>query len=257
MHARLGFAIAAHADPQVLLVDEVLSVGDRVFRAKCLEKMRNFLKRGVAVVFVSHDLGAVARFCDRAMVLAKGEEVFCGPSGEAVAQYYRACSDSLLVRGPRQSPAARLLDARLCDTFDHSVTTVSPGDMVRFKYELAVEEDILRPSYGFSLLRIEDHLILYETSSTRLGISSPPALQGTRQRVAYQFPMSLPPGEYALGLHVREHDGLRYAVEDPQVVRILVVGPKRSGGVVHLDPQLRVEETSPRATPAAAISAGT
>lgn len=257
MHARLGFAIAAHVAPQVLLVDEVLSVGDRVFRAKCMEKMRNFLKRGVAVVFVSHDLSAVARFCDRAMVLAKGQEVFCGPSGEAVAQYYQACSDSLLVREPQQSPAARLIEARLCDPFSHAVTTVSPGDSVRFEYEVILEEDVLRPSYGFSLLRIEDHLILFETSSTRLGFSSPPAFKGARQRISYDFQMNLPPGEYALGLHVRERDGLSYAIEAPHAVRLLVVGAKSSGGVVHLDPQLRVDELSRRSETASALPAGT
>ena len=257
MHARLGFAIAAHVDPQVLLVDEVLSVGDRVFRAKCMEKMRSFLKEGVAVVFVSHDLSAVARFCDRTMVLAKGEQSFCGSSGEAVAQYYQACSDSLLIRGPRQSPTAHLIDARVCDAFGHGITTISPGDTVRFQYEVAFDADIVRPSYGFSLLRIEDHLILFETSSTRLGIESPPARLGVRQRIAYEFQMNLPPGEYALGLHVRERDGMHYAIEAPHVVRIMVVGPMTSGGVVHLDPQMRVEEMSRRSGPTIALPVGT
>ena len=244
MHARLGFAIAAHVDPQVLLVDEVLSVGDRVFRAKCMEKMRAFLKQGVAVVFVSHDLSAVTRFCSRAMVLSKGQESFCGRSAEAVTHYYQACSDVLVVRGPREGPTARVVDVRLSDLFGNSLTTVSPGETIRFRYEVAFDVDVTRPSYGFSLIRVDDHLTLFETSSTRLGVESPPVRKGGRQHVCYEFQMNLPPGEYAVGLHVRERDAMRYAIEDPQVIRVMVVGPVTGGGVAHVDPQVRVEDLS-------------
>jgi ABC-type polysaccharide/polyol phosphate transport system ATPase subunit len=90
MYARLGFAIAVHVEPNILLVDEVLSVGDRVFRARCMDKMREFLRQGVAIVFVSHDLASVQRFCDRAMVIARGQESFTGSGTQAVAHYWAA-----------------------------------------------------------------------------------------------------------------------------------------------------------------------
>ena len=72
MNARLGFAVAAHLDPDVLLIDEVLSVGDLAFQEKCYERMRRFVRSGIAVVFVSHNLSAISSLCDRVLVLRRG-----------------------------------------------------------------------------------------------------------------------------------------------------------------------------------------
>src|SRR5438876_7247429 len=72
MFARLGFAVAAHVDPDVLIVDEVLSVGDFVFQRKCLEKMNAVLQSGATIIFVSHDLRAVAELCSRTLLLDRG-----------------------------------------------------------------------------------------------------------------------------------------------------------------------------------------
>ncbi|MBN2563168.1 MAG: ABC transporter ATP-binding protein [Phycisphaerae bacterium] len=247
MHARLGFAIAAHVDPQVLLVDEVLSVGDRVFRARCMDKMRGFLKQGAAVVFVSHDLGAVGRFCNRAMVLERGNDVFSGPAAESVGHYYDACAESLLVKGPQDAPLVRAFDVHACDQNGQDLTTITPGDAVRFRYRVAFDVDVARPSYGFSVVRAEDHLTLFETSSTRLGVESPPVRKGNHQSIAYDFQMNLPPGEYAIGLHVRDRDALRYMIQDAYAARVMVAGVPVSGGMVHLDPRVEVGGSSRRA----------
>jgi ABC-type polysaccharide/polyol phosphate transport system ATPase subunit len=247
MHARLGFAIAAHVDPQVLLVDEVLSVGDRVFRAKCMDKMRSFLRQGAAVMFVSHDLGAVTSFCDRALVLDRGHEVFCGSAGDAVGRYYEACRDSTVVKGPRQAPLARTANIRVCDRQGREVTTFSAGDAARFGYRVVFEVDIARPSYGFSIIRAQDHLTIFETSSTRLGLESPPVKKGDCQTVQYDFRMNFSPGEYVFGLHVRDRDALRYVIDEPDVARVMVDGVRVSGGMAHLDPRVEVEEPSPEA----------
>src|SRR5438477_13072311 len=69
MSARLGFAIAAHLDPDVLIIDEVLSVGDMAFQEKCIKRMFEFKQQGVAIVFVSHNLQAVAMLCDRSLFI--------------------------------------------------------------------------------------------------------------------------------------------------------------------------------------------
>jgi energy-coupling factor transporter ATP-binding protein EcfA2 len=253
MHARLGFAIAAHVDPQVMLVDEVLSVGDRVFRSKCLEKMRAFLREGVAIVFVSHDLGTISRFCDRGMVLVRGEEAFSGPAGRAVGHYYRACTEPLLLQGAGGKPPARVERIRLCSAGgDEEVTRVAPGEAVRFSFEAVFDMHMECPSYGLSLIRAEDHLVLFETSSSRLGLQSPPARPGDRQVVSYDFLMNLPPGDYAIGLHIRDRDALTYAVEEAYAARVLVDGQPEGGGLVHLDPRATVEACTSQRLAAAA-----
>ena len=87
MSARLGFSVATDVDPDVLVVDEVLAVGDAEFQAKCLERMRRFREEGKTIVLVSHDLDMVERFCDRAILLRSGRIESEGDPGEVVARY--------------------------------------------------------------------------------------------------------------------------------------------------------------------------
>jgi lipopolysaccharide transport system ATP-binding protein len=89
MYVRLGFAIAAHLEPDVLLVDEVLAVGDAEFQVKCLQRIAELKSRGTTSLFISHDLSAVERLCDRAILLEAGAIVASGPPGEVVASYHR------------------------------------------------------------------------------------------------------------------------------------------------------------------------
>ena len=89
MVARLAFAVAVHVEPEILLVDELLSVGDEPFQRRCLEKMRDFHAAGVTIVVVSHTLVLVEALCDRALLLDQGELVADGPPG-AVVEKYRA-----------------------------------------------------------------------------------------------------------------------------------------------------------------------
>ena len=87
MYARLGFSVAAHVDPEVLIVDEVLSVGDYVFQQKCVERMKEVIRNGATVLFVSHNLKSVAEFCDRCLLLEKGRTVTIGPAQEVISAY--------------------------------------------------------------------------------------------------------------------------------------------------------------------------
>jgi ABC-type polysaccharide/polyol phosphate transport system ATPase subunit len=87
MYVRLGFAIAAHLDPDILLLDEVLAVGDAAFQAKCLDRISELRKSGRTIVFISHDLAAVYRLCDRALLLSHGCILADGPPRQVVDQY--------------------------------------------------------------------------------------------------------------------------------------------------------------------------
>jgi lipopolysaccharide transport system ATP-binding protein len=89
MYARLGFSVAAHVDPDVLLVDEVLSVGDHAFQIKCVERMKEVIRSGATVLFVSHNLKTVAEFCHRCLLLERGRAVMTGPAPEVVATYLK------------------------------------------------------------------------------------------------------------------------------------------------------------------------
>jgi lipopolysaccharide transport system ATP-binding protein len=87
MYARLGFSIAAHVDPEVLIVDEVLSVGDYVFQQKCVDRMKEVIRSGAVVLFVSHNLKSVAEFCDRCLLLERGRLAMEGSPTDVIQRY--------------------------------------------------------------------------------------------------------------------------------------------------------------------------
>jgi lipopolysaccharide transport system ATP-binding protein len=110
MYARLGFSVASHVDPDILLVDEVLSVGDFLFQKRCIERMSSILKGGATVVFISHNLEAVANLCTRTLLLEKGRVVKIGGSGEVVREYLQRGRQR---RVPDPDQEAVIADVRL------------------------------------------------------------------------------------------------------------------------------------------------
>lgn len=99
MQVRLAFSTAIQTDPEILLMDEVLAVGDMEFQQKCLDVLSHYRKEGVTIVFVSHDLGAVRRFCDRTLLLNKGEQVVLGDTGDVIDRYVYGGGEEASISG--------------------------------------------------------------------------------------------------------------------------------------------------------------
>lgn len=87
MYMRLGFAIAVHTDPDILLVDEILAVGDTAFQKKCLQRIEQFKRKGVTILFISHDLDVVSKYCDRVLYIDEGEVKKEGITEEVLKEY--------------------------------------------------------------------------------------------------------------------------------------------------------------------------
>src|SRR5712671_2333757 len=104
MNARLGFAIAAHLDPEVLLIDEVLAVGDFSFQQKCYARLEKFRNEGIPIAFVSHNMQAIATLCDRVMLLRSGQEPIIGDVPTVLAEYVSS-------KGSLADPRLRVLNA--------------------------------------------------------------------------------------------------------------------------------------------------
>lgn len=113
MHVRLAFAVAAHFDPEIVILDEVLAVGDRGFQEKCLRRIEELVAADRTVVFVSHDVNAVARLCSRAILLEQGRVVFDGPVDEAVGRYLREQEHSEGVATPSRAGTGDVRVARV------------------------------------------------------------------------------------------------------------------------------------------------
>ena len=143
MYVRLGFAIAAHVDPEILILDEVLAVGDLEFQRKCFGKMEELGKSAKSVIFVSHDLAAVSSLCNRCLVLDAGRVIFDGPTASAIATYYHQdpyASKVLATPGRTIGDAnARLLSAEVVDDAGRRIleARIDQRFRVRMRYWLS------------------------------------------------------------------------------------------------------------------------
>ena len=142
MYVRLAFAVAAHLDPEILVVDEVLAVGDVAFQKKCLGKMSSVASEGRTVLFVSHNMGAIQSLCGMGVMLKDGRVACQGRAGEAVAAYLNDLEAmTTLDLSDRQDRSGRG-NARLCSArvvqgnADVSAQALLPGCRVRFEFEV-------------------------------------------------------------------------------------------------------------------------
>jgi lipopolysaccharide transport system ATP-binding protein len=112
MYLRLAFAVASHLEPDVLIVDEVLAVGDAGFQAKCLGRLSDVSKAGRTILFVSHNLGAIQELCTSAILLAKGRITFIGTADDAIAQYTSSLRNTSDGRSPFSGPLTTEFDIK-------------------------------------------------------------------------------------------------------------------------------------------------
>ena len=144
MFLRLGFSIAAHLDPDVLLIDEVLAVGDEAFQRKCLRRISEQIAAGTTLVLVSHDPGQIERVCERVVVLDHGQVTFDGPTAEGLLHYHRMLG---VERADGRGPAAgedrarrvRVASLDLRDGEDRRATTFRAGAPLRVALTLEGE----------------------------------------------------------------------------------------------------------------------
>ncbi len=198
MHARLGFSVAAHLDPDVLLIDEVLSVGDMAFQEKCIQRMKLFKRKGVAIAFVSHNMQAVAELCDRAVFLS-GSVREIGPASQAIASYVRSASRQ--ESSPRGAPVD-ILKADLLDESGQPAVTVSPGAALTLRVTYQVHKAITDYHMSFILYRSTDALKVYDGNirSEELGLDA--LRPGETFTVDFHFRAHLTRGQYHIGSFV-------------------------------------------------------
>jgi lipopolysaccharide transport system ATP-binding protein len=206
MYMRLAFAVAAHLEPEILIVDEVLAVGDSEFQRKCLGKMRAISREGRTVLFVSHNMAAIQRLCERAIVMEAGLAVFDAPINEALNFNYRrnrvcdetAVADLTTRDGPGRSGdgAARFLRFELRSLDRELSSELLFGQP--FTVTIAVESThhITNPLIGFSFLSSDDTEVI-GTSAHDCGLNTD-LRPGRQDFECVVDPMILTPGLYHL-----------------------------------------------------------
>lgn len=158
MYARLGFSVAAHLDPDVLLVDEVLSVGDLAFQKKCVEKMQSFTKNGTTIIFVSHNIESVRRLCPSTIFLDTGEVSFTGSSAGAIEHYLKSLKEPFLSTYQyaksidKKDDIVKIEKVRVLDDRNIEKTEIKTGDYMRLEIEYFAGEKICSPSFAVGFL---------------------------------------------------------------------------------------------------------
>jgi homopolymeric O-antigen transport system ATP-binding protein len=241
MNARLGFSIAAHFEPDVLVIDEILSVGDMAFQRRCIERMAEFKSSGVAIVFVSHNLQAVANLCETTLFLQSSSRAY-GPTADVLAEYIAL---SQRTTQTEDSTEFRILSAELTQQNGQSVETVVPGTRLRLRviYEARTAIDDL--TLGFVVHRTTDNLCVYHANVTtdELGVARFDA--GQRLAVDYDFTVNLTRGQYHLECQVFHNPTHRYLTLlcPAGIVRVDEMLTRR--GVCDLDLQWNVVQCLP------------
>jgi len=142
MYVRLAFAVAAHLEPEILIVDEVLAVGDAAFQKKCLDKMQDVGRQGRTVLFVSHNMAAVTRLCHRALVLKAGDLALDATAAEATAYYLNSGVTTAALREWQDAATAPGdADARLAAVRVVDETTESVSESIDIRHPIRIEID--------------------------------------------------------------------------------------------------------------------
>jgi lipopolysaccharide transport system ATP-binding protein len=199
MNARLGFSIAAHLEPDVLIVDEVLSVGDYTFQGKCVQWMREILRNGTTVIFVSHNMDAVLSLCHSAVLLKQGRMLASGPTSEVISEYYKS--------GGEFSPPVRPDRGARTIAFTSSIGSrgiVDPGERVSFTHTFVAERD-LTLSPGFHVRR--DGRFVLDTTYGRMRAEPLAVAAGETVTLTWTMSFNFPAGVYEVGHHLEDLAG--------------------------------------------------
>lgn len=196
MNARLGFSIAAHLSPDVLIIDEVLAVGDMGFQAKCIARMKAFKQEGAAIVFVSHNLQSVAELCDRAVYLHSRVQAD-GPVQQVISKYLAAAA-ALPTDGASagNGSAMAIVGAKLTTMEGGSAEMVAPGTPLCFSVDYLAHETLKDIYFSLTLYRSTDGLVVYEANVQASELGLDPIESGQRFTVSYDFRANVTRGQY-------------------------------------------------------------
>jgi len=233
MFARLGFSVAAHVDPDLLLVDEVLSVGDYLFQRKCIERMNAVIASGATVVFVSHNLRAVSNLCQRSLLLEKGRVQMVGPTDDVIRMYFR--------RGQQR----RVVDADSGVLLTDVITHDDSGPRVEFnsggKLRIKVEAHARtrHPEMSVVIQIVDDHQYpVYETCTQRLGAGAITLDRDQELECTFELDLNLGEGTFHINALLQRYVTNRAYDRWLCAATFFVTGAPGERGITTLRPRL-------------------
>ena len=251
MQARLGFAVAAHVEPEVLLIDEVLSVGDFAFQQKCFKKMEEFRRSGIAIVFVSHNLNAIASLCSKAILLRTGEVVAAGTPMEVIDAYTKVeyvvvseeeaseLGDSL--EQGRISMLMEIVASDMLDAHGYMSRSFHSGARAIVRLKLRANRDVSEPIVGFHMHN-SSGVLVYDTNSSYQKSSLGNLVVGEEIVVDFPLTLNLCESSYSISLAAVPSEGTILYDWKANALRFDIIGDQKSAGIADLDASIRVHD---------------
>jgi ABC-type polysaccharide/polyol phosphate transport system ATPase subunit len=251
MYARLGFAVAAHVDPEILLVDEVLAVGDMAFRKKCYDRMLSLQQHGTTILFISHNFNDIQRVCSRCLVMYRGDLAFDGPTSEATARYSNILREAAAKASRLDLPEMGALkqrvmsheavieDVRLLREDDQPSYVFNSGDIARVRMKVKFHKDIQAPVFACTI-RTEDGQIVYDFTTHWANIQSQEFKKDSLIEIEYRLNVNLTGGTYHLGVDLATQDLSYYYDRLERALDFVVTGGNGARGVADLQAKFEV-----------------
>ncbi len=234
MYVRLGFSVAVEVDPDVLLVDEVLAVGDESFKKKCLGKMAEFQRAGKTIAVVSHDLDTVKKICSRVMLLGEGRVLELGEPEAVVEEYKRLGLQQQddVFRREWGTRAAEITEVEILDGQGVPTERFRSGETMRVRLRFVAHERIADPVFGFSVADYQGKLCY--GSNTAIAGTDLGAINGSGAIELTIEPLNLLRGKFflSLALHSRDHQTHYHRLDHAYV--FWVVSDTRAEGFIEL-----------------------
>lgn len=228
MFVRLGFAVAVHCEPDILLVDEVLAVGDMEFQAKCRKKIGE-LKKKSSIILVSHSMPMIQNICDRCIVFNRGKILYQGNIIDAVSKYYEIASTTKLrdveKNPPHEDKSINIKSIKIIRNGDQETNTIYSGDCIEFVIQLYSKKIISNPQITLTL-----NGDTYSGFSTKYDSFNIDQIQGDMIILLKIRHLGLGAGIYDVSIGISDSDMLNIYYWDWNAIRIIVKSSKNYFG---------------------------
>jgi ABC-type polysaccharide/polyol phosphate transport system ATPase subunit len=241
MFVRLGFSVAVAVDPGVLLVDEVLAVGDFAFQIKCFDRMMQVRDSGTTIVVVSHNLNAIRRMCDRSIVLDAGRICHDGDTAEAVSLFHELLGAAdepeaapVVLGGTGFDVRARITQLRLLDGDGRSTGSLASGSEARAEIDVEFEREVVDPVVS---LHVTNEAGVHAYASHGRAGEGPSRLFGAGDRATFtaSIRMHLTTGSYTLQMNLAEAETLLTVAVPVRGAAFYVANPSGAHGIADLE----------------------
>jgi len=231
MFTRLGFALIANIEPEILLLDEVLAVGDEAFQNKCLDQIRSFREEGVTILFVTHSVDLAASLCDELVVLDHGKVVASGDPTESAATYRRHlyAGDKTAVSA-NEASTEQISFPKVSLLIDGApATVIRPGDTVTLQVETNLDHDLEDAVIAYAIREAGGELV--NSSNTRI-LDVPGPKKSGPSTYSFTFEgLPLLNGHYSIDIGAHSLDGQRQYAQLNEAAHFTMVGPSRESGI--------------------------